>query len=174
MTQPEYDDDVNMMWTQFRREIDKRLDAIRPQRASVGEKEWREPVYGWARNHIPDETNLVRRFAEREVDTREREATKRGNEHLRRWMRGQLALTWADIGPLPVKVGKLRIRLDAATPEDLDDAAGEVQADGLRTWNEVLLLAETMRDLAKQARHHGYVVVALLGDLPPRHEEEPA
>lgn len=173
MTDTEYDD-TPMMWKEFHREIDRRLDDRRPKRASVGEKEWREPIYGWARNHIPDETNLVRVFAEQIVDRREGEATKRGNEHLRRWMHGQMPLTWADVGPLPIKVEKLRIRLDAATPDDMEDAANQVQAEGAKTWQEILLLADTMRDLARQARHAGYVTVARLGDLPPREDAEAA
>ena len=168
------DEGGGLMWKAYHREIDQRLDELRPERVGAGEKEWREPVYGWARNHIPDESNIVHHFAEQIVDRREGQATKRGNEHLRRWMHGQMPLTWADLGPLPIRVGKLRIRLDAATPEDLDDAAGEVQADGARTWQEVLLLAETMREIAKLARRAGLATVAKVGDLPPHESDEAA
>src|SRR5262245_24605150 len=108
----------------FREEIDKRLDAQRPARAEVGEKDWREPVYGWARNHITDEQHLVRNYARTEVDRREKEATKAGNAQIRKWIDGQAPLDWTMLGAKPIIVNKLRVRLDAATDGDLDTAAG--------------------------------------------------
>jgi hypothetical protein len=170
-----HDDEVPLMWREFSQQIDKRLDALRPKRASMKERDWREPVYGWARNHIPDESNLIRRFAEKEVDRREEQATKRGNRELRRWMDGQMPLVWADIGSLPVKVNnELRVRLDAVTPQDLEDAAKLVQDEGLKVYAETLRLAECERDLARLAREAGLLVVALLGDLAPRIEQQAA
>jgi len=171
----EIDDEAPKMWKEYHRQIDQRLDRIRPQRAGAGEKEWREAVYGWARNHIPDESTIVRHFAEQEVDRREAQATRRGNAHLRQWMEGQIPLVWNDIGCLPVKITRdLRVRLDAVTPQDLDDAARLVQDAGLQVYTETLLLAEAERDLASRARQAGLVVVALLGDLPPRVQAQAA
>ncbi len=155
-------------WAEFRHEIDRKLDELRPERGSQSEKEWRAPVYGWARNHIPDESNLVRYFAEAEVDRREGLATKRGNLLLRRWAKGQMPLFWVDLGPLPVVVEKVRIRLDAVTPDDIEDAARELEHQGKATYDEVLLLVDGMRDLGRNARRKGLSVVALLGDLKPR------
>lgn len=175
MSEPDFEAEGPMMWKEFHREIDRRLDALRPKRASIGDREWRESVYGWARNHIPDETNIVRRFAEKEVDRREREATTRGNRELRRWMDGQIPLVWADLGALPVKVDEqLRVRLDAVTPQDLEDAAKLVQSDGLKVYQETLRLAECERELASRARSAGVTIVALLGNLPPRILEDAA
>lgn len=141
----------------------------------MGEREWREPIYGWARNHIPDESNIVKRFAEKEVDRREREATTRGNKQLRRWMDGQMPLVWNDIGALPIMVDKqLRVRLDAATVQDFEAAANLIQADGLRVYQETLRVAECERELAGRARQAGVVIVAMIGDQPPRIEEDAA
>src|SRR5262245_29226623 len=161
-------------WENYRREIDKRLNAIRPQRAGVGEREWREPVYGWARNHIPDESNLVHNFAARIVDQREGQATKIGNLHLRGWLHGVEPLDWSVVGPYPVRVGKLRIRLDAVTPDELEDAARELRAAGQIVWNEVLLLHDGMLDLARAARRQGLATVAKLGDQEPREQPQAA
>lgn len=175
MSDDTLDDDMPLMWREFHQEIDRRLDARRPARASMKERDWREPVYGWARNHIPDETNIVRRFAEKEVDRREEQATRRGNRELRRWMDGQMPLIWSDIGALPIKVNdELRVRLDVATPQDLEDAAKVVQSDGLKVYQETIRLAECERELARRARDAGVVVVALIGDQPPRIQEDAA
>lgn len=156
-------------WAEFRREIDRRLDELRPPRADTGDRTWREPVYGWARNHLPDETNVVRKFAKDEVDRRETEATKSGNKIVREWMKGWRPLHWHDLGPKPIKVTEtLRVRSDAATPDDFDDAAQLIITAGKRTFDEVMLLGEGMHDIARLARRAGHAYVALLGDLPSR------
>jgi hypothetical protein len=155
-------------WAEYHAEIDKRLDALRPQRSSSGDKDWRESVYGWARNHIPDESNLVRHFAEKEVDGREAKATRRGNKMLRRWAKGQIPLLWADLGPLPVVVDGTRIRMDALTPDDMDDAARELRSNAKQVFDEVLILTESLEDLARTARRAGCSFVAEIGDLDPR------
>lgn len=159
-------------WAEFRAEIDRRLDQRRPARSSQSEKDWREPVYGWARNHIPDESNLVRHVAEHEVDVREGRATKRGNKFLRHWAKGQMPLLWADLGALPVLVEGVRIRLDAVTPDDIEDAARELDRNAKNVYDEVLVLTDGMRDLARSARRQGLPIVALLGDLKPRGTDE--
>ena len=109
-------------WAEFRAEINRQLNERRPERIGIGETEWREPVYAWARNHMPDESHLIRHIAKREVDRCETEATKKGNKLIREWMRGLLPLDWSLVGPYPVKVGEVRVRLDVATPEDVDRA----------------------------------------------------
>lgn len=155
-------------WAEYHAEIDKRLDALRPQRSGSGDKDWRERVYGWARNHIPDESNLVRHFAEKEVDAREAKATRRGNKLLRRWAKGQIPLLWSDLGPLPVVVDGVRIRMDALTPDDMDDAARELRSNAKQVYDEVLILSESLEDLARTARRAGYSFVAEIGDQEPR------
>lgn len=159
---------ADQSWADYHAEIDKRLDALRPRRSSSGDKDWREQVYGWARNHIPDETNLVRHFAEKEVDAREGKATRRGNKLLRRWAKGQMPLLWADLGSLPVVVDGVRIRMDALTPDDMDDAARELRSTAKQVYDEVLILTEGLEDLARAARRAGCSFVAEIGDLDPR------
>jgi hypothetical protein len=159
--------EIEESWKFFHRQIDERLDAIRPKRAGVGETEWREPVYAWARQHMPDESNLVRNIAKSEVDRREGAATKRGNKLLRDYAKGIIPLSWAMFGPMPIKVDRtLRVRLDAATPDDVDDAARELRSDAKRVFDEVTILADGMEDLARMARRRGLPFVASLGDLP--------
>lgn len=158
-------------WAAYHSEIDKRLDEIRPRRSSSGDKDWREPVYGWARNHIPDESNLIRHFAEKEVDRREATATKRGNDLLRRWAKGQMPLLWSDLGPLPTLVDGVRIRMDALTPDDMDDAAREQRSKAKQVYDEVLILSESLEDLARTARRSGCSFVAEIGDQDPRGAE---
>jgi hypothetical protein len=155
-------------WAEYHTEIDRRLDALRPQRSSSGDKDWRAQVYGWARNHIPNESNLVRHFAEKEVDGREAKATRRGNKMLRRWAKGQIPLLWSDLGPLPVVVDGTRIRMDALTPDDMDDAAQELRSTAKQVYDEVMILSESLVDLARVARRAGCSFVAEIGDLDPR------
>ncbi len=169
---PSPDDESKDMWASFRAQIDARLDASRPQRCSATEREWREPIYAWARNHMPDETQLVRRIAQREVDSREGIATKRGNIFIRDYMHGRVPLSWSLVGPLPVRVGKLRIRLDVATPKEVEDAARELVAAGQAILDEVALLAEGLTELAEEARAKGFLTVALIGDKPPKLQQE--
>lgn len=155
-------------WGEFREQITERLNTVRPERASHDDKDWREPVYGWARNHIPDESNIIRYFAEKEVDAVEARATRQGNKLLRQWAKGQRPLIWSDLGPLPVIVEKVRIRLDAVGPDDIEDAARELEVAAKATFDEVVLLGLCLRDLARMARRQGLDRVAQLGDLDPR------
>jgi hypothetical protein len=157
-------------WAEFWAEIDRQLNERRPERIGIGETDWREPVYAWARAHMPDETHLVRHIAKREVDNREKEATRKGNNLVRDWMHGRMPLDWSLVGPYPVIVNKVRVRLDVATPDDVEAAALELQTKGRQVFDEVLLLVEGLRFLADQAREAGHVVVAALGNLPPREQ----
>ncbi len=91
----------------------------------------------------------------REVDNRERIATNRDNKYLRQWAKGQRPLLWKDLGPLPVVVDKVRIRLDAVTADDIEDAARELETAAKQTYDEVVMLAAAMRDLARSARRGG-------------------
>lgn len=177
MTDSSPDDDAqeeNAAWAEFNEKIRALLDKHRPNRSIHNEKGWREPVYGWARNHIPDESNLIRHYAEREVDSQERTATLRGNRLLRQWAKGQRPLIWSDLGALPIVVGGTRVRLDSATPDDIEDAALELHAKGKATYDEVVLLTETLHELARSARRAGFATVALIGDQPPRDGEDTA
>jgi len=164
------DDDEPRMWNEFYAEIDRRLDAIRPPRVGVNEREWREPVYGWARNHIPNESELVRRFGEKEVDRREGQATKRGNRKLKEYLRGQGMLFWDDIGALPITVGELRVRLDTATWKDVREHTQARRALATQRADEEFAICDFLDELARRAKRRGLSTIAQLGDMPPRSE----
>lgn len=151
-------------WKQFHADIDEQLNQRRPDRVGSSEKDWREPVYAWARNHMPDETHLVRVVAQREVDRREQEATKKGYRIIRQYADGQAPLSWEIIGPYPIIVDGLRIRLDAATPDDIEDACRELEATAKKSYDQVIVLVNCFRDLARSARRAGYATVAQIGD----------
>lgn len=155
-------------WQSFKQAIDELLDQHRPERAGQGEKDWREPVYGWARNHIPNEQNIVRRFAQEEVDRREALATKVGNKIVRAWMHGQSPLIWGQLGAKPIIVGKLRIRCDVATAEDFDAAAQQIENAAKKTFDEAMQLAQGYRDLGHETIKRGVDHAPKLGDLAPR------
>lgn len=160
-------------WQTFHAEIDRLLDEIRPTRVGQGEYGWREPAYGFARNHMPDESNIIRNVAKQVVDRRETQATKVGNNLLRAWMHGTMPLSWSIVGPKPVLVDKIRVRLDIATPEDIDAAAVQLLSEGAKTYKEVQVLAEALKDLVRAARAQGYSRVADMGDLRPRQDDDP-
>lgn len=173
MTDSSHEDDWDEEpWGAYRDEIRRRLDAIRPDRSISDDKDWREPVYGWARNHIPNESGLIRHFAETEVDRQEASATRRGNKLVRQWVNGQRPLLWSDLGPLPCTIAKTRIRFDALTPDDMEDWALERLAEGKAVYDEVVLLSEAGLDLARRARRLGFSTVAEIGDLPPQEHGE--
>jgi hypothetical protein len=157
-------------WNDFRREIRERLNEVRPPRVDENDRAWREQVYGWARLHMPDETELVRRVAQREVDNQEGHATKRANDLLRDYWQGRAPLDWSVAGPWPIRVDGVRIRLDAATPADVDTAANQLAVDLTKTHQAGLAAVQAMHFLADTAREAGYTTVARIGDLPPRKE----
>jgi hypothetical protein len=159
-------------WVVFRRGIDEILNEDRPSRASISEREWRERAYAWARNHMPNETTLVRHIAQREVDSREKTATRKGNAYLRRWIKGMIPLFWNDLGHYPIAVTdpggeKLHIRLDAATIVDARRFAHEERDRSKRDYDERLLLCKAIEELADRAAEAGYMTLAQLGDQPP-------
>lgn len=152
---------------EYRAEIDRRLDAIRPKRAAISDRDWREPVYTWARNHMPNETNLVRRQAQRDVDRRERDATHRGNGKLRDWQIGTMPLfIWTDVGPTPIRVGDDHVRLDAVTIRDGRQFARETRTSAKRTYDSQLLVATAIEEMCDLATEKGCLLLAELGDLP--------
>lgn len=67
---------------------------------------------------------------------------------------------------------EIRIRLDAVTPDDIEDAARELDRAAKNVYDEVLILTDGMRDLARTARRQGLSTVAFLGDLKPRGTDE--
>ena len=157
-------------WAVWKEGIKARLNRDRPKRYDHTDRDWMVPTDDWARLHMPD-VDLVRRHAETIVRQLEGLATKEGNRLIRAWNKGQRPLFWGEIGPLPVKVtNKLRVRLDAATPEDEEDAALLRSSEAKRTFDEVLGQADAERDLARAARLRGLDFIYQLGDLAPRGE----
>lgn len=153
-------------WAEFRAGIVQRLDEVRPPRAGINETDWREPVYAWARNHMPNETMLVRKVAVDQVNNRERDATRRGNDFLRRWILVQVPLFWSDIGYLPIRLGEQHIRLDASTPADMRQFAREIRAHAKQRFDSELLVADAAEELAERATQAGLLLISKLGDLP--------
>lgn len=174
MPEQQPDREYDRQWSEFRSEIDKMLDQSRPQRVAAAEKEWLEPIYSWARNHMPDESRLVRIIAKREVDRREGIATKHANNLLRDYMHGRAPLSWSMVGPKPIRVGRLRIRLDVATPKEVEDGARQLLSEGQQVFDEVAMLVRCLEELAEEARQKGYLTVALVGDKPPHAQSEAA
>lgn len=160
------DDGDDKSWKEFRAAIRERLNEHRPDRVGAGETEWREKDYAWARNHMPDESRLVRVVAKQEVDRQEALATRKGNDILRRYIQGESPLEWALLGPYPITIDGLRIRWDAATPDDADDAAREYLDDSKRRYDKEVVLGHGMQDLSRKARREGHSKVAQIGDQP--------
>lgn len=157
-------------WAEYRTKIRDLLNDARPLRVEDGDKAWREPIYGWARAHMPDETQLVRREARRVVDHIEGVATKRGNELLRDWWQGREPLDWSLVGPYPVRVDEIRVRLDHATTRDVAVAAAQLHVANEKVYEAAEAAVAAMRDLVARAERAGLTVVAELGDLPPHQQ----
>jgi hypothetical protein len=149
----------------FRQHIADMLNQYRPDRAAADERGWRDPVYAWAEANMPADARTVAFVAAAEVDNAESRATTAGNKILRAFQQGQAPLSWDMVGPYPVVVGKLRIRLDAATPEDLEDAAQQLDTHARRNYAQELLLVDCLRDLARLTRRSGKRYASELGDL---------
>lgn len=163
--------DCDVEWTAFRHGIDDVLDADRPDRAGVNESEWRERAYAWARNHMPNEAMLIRQVAVDQVNLRERNATRRGNNILRRHYLGQIALTWEDVGFLPIRLEDQHIRLDASTPADLRKFSREIRATAKQHYDAQLIVADEAEELAELATQASVLYVRQIGNLPPRGKE---
>lgn len=180
MTEYDYENDEfarrrrDQAWNEFRATIRDRLNEIRPGRVDEAEREWREPVYGWARQHMPDETELVRRIARAEVDRQEGEATRRGNDYLRDYWQGRMPLGWDLVGPYPIRVDGVRVRLDVATPNDVARAADQLAAELTKTFQSGLAAVSALRYLGQRAIESGLTTVAKIGDLPAHGKEDEA
>lgn len=161
-------------WAEYRAEIRRLLNEVRPARVEQGDKAWREPIYGWARTHMPDESQLVRREARRVVDHLEGRATRDGNELLRDWWQGRAPLDWSLVGPYPVLVDGMRIRLDHATRRDVAIAAAQLHVVNEKAYDAAEAAVAAMRDLADRAEHAGVVAIAELGNLPPHQQPRAA
>jgi hypothetical protein len=161
-------------WAEFREKIRDLLNDARPERVDENDRVWREPIYGWARAHMPDETQLVRREARRVVDHMETQATKRGNDLLRDWWQGREPLDWSLVGPYPVRVDGVRVRLDHATTRDIAVAAAQLHVVNEKTYEAAEAAVAAMRDLVSRAEQAGLTVVAQLGDLPPHQKPRAA
>jgi len=154
------------LWADFWRQIDLKLAEARPARAGVDDRAWREEVYGWARNHIPNEANLVRTTAQQQVDNREKIATRRGNDWLRAYYdTGRGPLFW---DATPIRVGEEHVRLDAATIRDGVNFEQERRRSAKQKYDSELVACDAMHELVEMAREQGYMRLSQLGDLPPR------
>ena len=160
-----------LSWRQWKAEIVRRLNLARPTRYGREDRDWMEPTKGWARLRMPDETNLVRVYAERIVNSIEANATRTGNRLMHAWNNGQRPLVWDEYGAFPVTIDDLRVRLDAATSDDMRDWATEREGEAKRNYDAELSLARAARDLADLAAARGLERIRELGDLAPRGED---
>jgi hypothetical protein len=155
-------------WAEYHRVIDQMLDEDRPPRSLPSERDWMERAKGWARNHIPNESGIVRYFADKEVETREGRATRVGNDVIRLWMKGQAPLDWTIDGRKPIKLRDgTRVRLNAATPTDLFDAARALARQLKITYDNGMVTARGMWSLGMEADRRGLDVAEWLGPLEP-------
>ncbi len=156
----------------WHREIDERLDQVRPARASLADDAWMKPVDKWADENQPQRRIAARLRARDVVRRRNRHALTRTRNVLRKWALGQAPLSFTIDGAAPIKVGDEHVRLDAATPRDMDISAKEVKEKANSDHQRTLLGAQAQMDLARMAREAGHAVVRLLGDQPPREQPE--
>jgi hypothetical protein len=99
--------------------IDLMLDRCRPDRYDVGDNTWRLKVYTDVASRLP-----VRRAlelaAQQIVDQLEGIATRVANGLLRKiGETKQWPIDWMDAGDRPLSIGRERVKLAAATAEDL-------------------------------------------------------
>jgi hypothetical protein len=169
-----HDDFTADPWAPWTQMIRTELNRRRPERYDKSDREWMEPVIGRAAQTMPNQHKAIRIHAESEVYKQEGAATRRANREILRYADGNRPLLWADLGPLPFSVGGTRVRLDAGTPKDYDDAAQEQRADGKAAYERVLTRADLLEELANTARHRGLNIVSKIGDLPAREQPEGA
>jgi hypothetical protein len=165
-------DNVDDLWGPFREELTRRINRDRPTRYSRADQSWMEPTIAYARAHLPaDDVTVIRKVARDEVIRIEKDANRKANTLIKRYALGQAPLFWGDLGPLPftidLKTG-LRVRFDAATPEDFELRAARIRDDAKVRHEAEIAVAAEMERLARQARERGYERVAMLGDLPLR------
>jgi hypothetical protein len=124
--------------------IDRLLAEMRPERYDIADKDWMAAVIEKASDELEamDRDDLIADVARRRVHGREAQATRKANDFLRLIARtGQLPLGWGEgdewklmqggVLRLPISIEKLRVRLGAASPNDLEEwiLAREEQQD---------------------------------------------
>lgn len=167
-----YDDHSIDLWGPFREELARRLNRDRPSRYSQADQSWMEPTIAFARARMPgDEATVIRKFARDEVIRVEKASNRKANAQIKKWALGSAPLFWNDLGPLPFTTDQrtgLRIRFDAAGPEDFEVHAEQIRQDSRRRHEAELAVADGLDWLAHRARESGYDRVALVGDMPVR------
>jgi hypothetical protein len=159
-------------WAAWKESIRNELNRLRPDRYDAGDKEWMEPVIGLAAQTMPNQYKAVRVHAESVVSNLDGGATRAANQEILKWADGHKPLFWHELGALPFSCGKLRIRLDAGTPDDYEQAAYEQRASAKSTYDRTLFRATALEELASTARHRGLTIVSGIGDLPIRQTPE--
>jgi hypothetical protein len=166
------DEDPDDLWGPYREEITRRLNRDRPSRYSKNDQSWMEPTIAFARARMPaDEATVLRKVARDEVIRIEKLANRQANAQVKKWARGRAPLFWDHLGPLPFTIDPrdgLRVRFDAARPEDFEEHARHIREDARRRYEAELAVAEGLEWLAARARAEGYERVVLIGDMPVR------
>lgn len=114
--------------------IDLMLDQCRPDRYDVGDNTWRLQVYADVEARLP-----VRRAiaiaAQQIVDQREGIATRVANGLLRKiGETKQWPFDWMDAAERPLSIGRERVKLTAATAEDLQQWAIDERRDAAQDF----------------------------------------
>lgn len=177
---PAPDDDNDRLWAEFREGIRLRLNRDRPSRHDRNDVAWMQPTNAWAANRLPAPEMAVRKYAEREVANINGKANREANDLLKRYAKtGQIPLDdfpWMELGPLPFTLDKnsgLRVRFDAATPDDLTTHAEMKRASATERMETELGVADVIDELAELARAAGYGVVWMLQGRPDPHPNSP-
>ena len=105
---------------------------------------------------------------DKEVERREGEAARAGNNAVRAWMKGQAPLDWSIDGRKPVKLRDgTRVRLDVATPTDLFNAARTLARQLKVTYDNGMIAARGLWILGAETDRRGLDVAIWLGTLAP-------
>jgi hypothetical protein len=168
---PPEPDDLEGPW---REEIERRLNRDRPARYTNQDNAWMEPTRAWARVHSPyDPVTAQLKVMHDAVMAIEKNANRKANGKLKQWALGQAPLFWDDLGPLPFTLDRsrnrgLRIRFDAAIPEDFEKHADNIESNAQERKDAEDNVAEGLRDIAHRTRVMGFQRCSQLGDLPRR------
>lgn len=155
--------------TLFAREIDRRLSAARPERYGPADIDWKSDTIAWGVANYPDHETAIADQVRAYVKRAEHQATLRLRSYLRHWKYNGRYLRVDEIGASPIVIDRTgtRVRYDAATPEDLDQAAALNDEQSEYAYQQRRAYSEAIRDLSRRARAAGLMHVAQLGDLAP-------
>lgn len=147
--------------------IDEWLAAARPERYDKADKQWQDAVIEKVMGELADmpAEQMLRETARKRVSGREEQASRKANSFLRAiFNTGELPLWWQSegeewkqflfgTGRMPIRFGRNKVRLAAATIADLEefqmhyqDQQDKYRTAGEQTINGATMLIQWMRD----------------------------